>query len=460
MRTIVEPKESIDKLWGKQQIKDGDTYRMMRYVLRVDYDGKVLLHNVITGRLVVLEQDEADTVDKLPLKYDSVMDQLVAEHYLVPENYDEHQHVVKMRTILRKLNAAKQRDGINHYVILPTTACNARCYYCFERGAKIVTMTEETAEDVVSFIGSHCGSNNKVSIMWFGGEPTVAVNRITQISEGLRDCGISFTSTMVSNAYLFDEDMVMSAKTLWNLKRIQISVDGTEKNYNDIKNYVSASDNPFERVMRNIGLLIENEILVDLRMNFDLNNYKDFKELLQVVIDRYKRSQYLQVYAYPVIGEYPDRNGRIFHGTDEWCGETVIQLNNLAREAQSYRVKKELPYLHYVGCGADDPSSITISAEGLLVECPEHFENDQGVGTIKSGVTNGELVQTWKEIADHPKCVHCIFFPRCVRLQKCSAGDKCYFQDRNWQFQETVKRQYSVWKTNSEKTGGNQYGFQ
>jgi len=460
MIEVVEPKKHISALWSKQGVRDGETFRMMRYVMRVEQEGKVLLHNVVTGQLVVLSQEEVSAIEKLPGKYSLAMEQLVDGHYLVPLDFDEHQQVVKMRTILRKLDAAQQRDGINHYVILPTTACNARCYYCFERGVKTVTMTEETADDVVRFIDGHCGSNKKVSIMWFGGEPTIAANRITQISEGLRACGVSFTSTMVSNAYLFDEEMVKRAKTLWNLKRIQISVDGTEKNYNDIKNYVNAKDNPFERVMRNIGLFIENEILVDLRMNYDLNNYQDFKELLHVTTTRYKKSEYLQVYAYPVIGEYPDKNGRVLHGTDEWRGMTGIRLNDLARKTQWYRPKGELPYLHYAGCGADDPNAITISAEGLLVECPEHFENDQMVGTVTSGVINEELVQSWREIADHPNCIQCDFFPRCVRLLQCSAGDKCYFQDRNWQFQEAAKRQYSVWKANSEKTGGYQHDVQ
>lgn len=451
MIEVVEPKKHISALWSKQEVRDGETFRMMQYVMRVEQEGKVLLHNVVTGQLVVLNQEEVSAIERLPGKYSLAMEQLVDGHYLVPGDFDEHQQVVKMRTILRKLDAAQQRDGLNHYVILPTTACNARCYYCFERGAKTVTMTEETADDVVKFIDSHCGSNKKVSIMWFGGEPTVAANRITQISEGLRDRGVDYTSMMISNAYLFDEDMVRTAKTLWNLIRIQISVDGTEKNYNEIKNYANAKDNPFERVMRNVGLFIENEILVDLRMNYDLNNYQDFNGLLQEATRRYKRNKYLRVYAYPVIGEYPDRNGRIQHGTDEWRGETGIRLNNMARKAQWSQLREEIPHLRYDGCSAEDPNAITITAQGLLVECPEQFENDQRVGSLKSGIVNEELVRKWREIADHPNCVQCVFFPRCVKLQKCGAGDKCFFQDRNWQFQETVKKQYSVWEANRKK---------
>ena len=69
MITIAEPKERIDKLWGKQKIREGETYRMMRYVLRVDHEDKVLLHNAVTGRLAVLERGEAEALE-VPLRKD------------------------------------------------------------------------------------------------------------------------------------------------------------------------------------------------------------------------------------------------------------------------------------------------------------------------------------------------------------------------------------------------------
>ena len=73
MITIAEPKELIDKLWGKQKIREDDTYRLMRYVLRVDHEDKVLLHNVVTGRLVVLEREEAEALETLPAAYNPTM---------------------------------------------------------------------------------------------------------------------------------------------------------------------------------------------------------------------------------------------------------------------------------------------------------------------------------------------------------------------------------------------------
>ena len=442
MRTIVEPKENIVKLWGKQQIKNENTYRMMRYVMRVDDNDDVLLHNVVTGQLIVLDTAEAKMLDHLPGKYCVTMAQLIDDHFLVPCDYDEHRQVVNMRTILRKLAAAQRSAEIRHYTILPTSACNARCYYCFEHGMKTATMSQSTADNVVDFISTHCGKDKKVSIMWFGGEPTVAADRIDQISNGLKDKGITFVSTMISNGYLFDEEMVNKAKSLWNLKRVQISVDGMEEHYNEVKNYVNALDNPFIRVMRNIRLLLEKEIHVDLRMNFDIGNYKDFERLLKYATTYYKEYKGLKVYAYPVIGDYPDKTGKILHGSDEWRRKTSIELNDRARSAGMYQQKDELPHLKYIGCSADQDNSVTINPQGMLVECPEQFDECQSIGNLEEGIVNKELVNQWKMIADHERCRECVFFPRCVRLMNCSAKDNCYFEDRNKQFYEAVRRRF------------------
>ena len=229
MLTIVEPKKDIANLWGQQRVRQEASFRQMRYVLRVDHEGKALLHNVVTGQLVVLSPEEAEAVQALPSPYASVMEELIKAHYLVPEDYDEHQQVIKLRTILRRVCEIHEPKGIiDHYTILPTTSCNARCYYCFEQGVKPKTMTEKTAGDVVEFIKSHCGDYS-VRLSWFGGEPTLAVGRIDQICKGLQSYGINYWSEITTNGYLFDDELVNKAERLWNLKSVMICVDGTEE---------------------------------------------------------------------------------------------------------------------------------------------------------------------------------------------------------------------------------------
>lgn len=446
MITIIEPKRHIIGLLSKPKDKDNVNFRLMRYILKVECDGVCLLHNVITGQLVVLDELEKDVLKQLPQTYTSVMEQLVDCHYLVPQDFDEHRQVKNIRYILQKMHTSKQSSQIRHYTILPTTACNARCYYCFEQGVKTSTMSENIADEVVEFIASQYVEGNTVSIMWFGGEPTVAVNRIDQISKGLQKRNIRYRSTMVSNAFLFDAGMVTKAKSLWNLKRIQVAVDGVGDSYRKTKNFVNINEDPYERVMRNVELLIDNGIRVDLRMNFDLENYLQFNDLLNEVSVRFKSNNLLQVYAFPVIGDYPGSDGIVRHGNNNWLNKTTVMLNNHAREVGYYFPKRSLPYLSYIGCGASDDCAITINADGLLVECPEQFENNQAVGSVQEGIIDYESVKKWKEVADYKKCVDCVFYPKCFRLKKCSAGDNCYFSDRNEQYIITIKQEYNNWK--------------
>ena len=244
MKTIVEPKESITKLLGKQQHKDTDTYRLMRYVMRVDHEDNILLYNVVTSQLVVLDKEEKKLLNNLPARYIPEMKQLIDNHYLVSESFDEHQQVVNMRFIFRKLEETKVSKDITKYTILPTTACNARCYYCFEQGVKTTKMSKETADSVIEFIASHSGDKKFVRITWFGGEPTVASDRIDQITEGLKLRGIKYLSQMTTNGYLFDEELVQKAKDLWNLEYLQICFDGTEERHNATKSFVNVHDNP------------------------------------------------------------------------------------------------------------------------------------------------------------------------------------------------------------------------
>lgn len=454
MITIVEPQRHIADLWGKQSVDEQCTYRMMRYVLRVEHEGRVLLHNVVTGQLVVLSLAETSLLEQLPMQYNEVLKSLVDGHYLVSDQFDEYQQVVKIRKVLMMLDNAQRDPGYTTFTILPTTACNARCYYCFEQGAEIVTMSEVTGNDVINFVASNCGKQKKAFILWFGGEPTVAANRIDQICKGLQNCGVQYESDMISNGYLFDEEMVLRAKELWNLKHIQISVDGTEEKYNRTKAYVNPKDNPYQRVMRNVGLLLENGIRVGLRMNFDVENHDDFVELLHESERRFADKRLLNVNAYPVIGEYADKDGMVHHGTEEWFEEEYVQLNNMAREMGLNHNWRGLPFLKFVGCGACNQSSVTINAKGMLVRCPEQFDDTQMTGDVRQGITSKKLIRSWKELAEVQMCSECIYFPACIKLKNCNARENCYFQDRNYLYRQAVEQCFTEWIKNNESMGG------
>lgn len=424
MITIVEPKDHIDKLWGKQPIRDKDTYRMMRYVLRVNHDGKVLLHNIVSGQLVLLEQEEAEAVDKLPMKYAPVLNQLVAKHYLVCEEYDEHLQVVKMREILRRLDDVQKEKGLVHYTILPTTACNAHCFYCYERGLKTETMSPQTANAVVEFIRKHY-NGNRIWIRWFGGEPTLAVSLIDQICEGLEKNRIDFMSRMTTNGYLMDKETIVKMKNLWHLEQVMISLDGSEKNYNRIKAFSDAHDNPYQRVLRNIGFLLDQGILAALRMNFDKENYQDFSNLLNDVERHFGHNPLLVVRPHQIIQGTRDAEGVSCRDYEQWYSEKIVELNEMSRSKGLFRKEYSLPSLKYKVCLAASDNAVVIMPDGSLVSCPDLLSSDQIKGDIWQGITDVEKTQQWKQFGDYERCRSCLFFPRCAVATNCEVGGTC-----------------------------------
>lgn len=459
MISIVEPKKHIADLWSSPDIGLGEPVRLMRYVMRVDCDDKVLLHNTVTGQLVALDREEECCLEPPSIKSSSVLEQLIAGHYLVRLDFDEHEQVKKMRYILRKLDAVKPKY-ITQYRILPTTACNARCYYCFEQGVRISTMSERTAAEVVDYIVRNCGPDKKVTIMWFGGEPTVASERIDQICKGLLDNNINYISAMTTNGYLLDENMVDRAKNLWHLTRVQITVDGTEKNYNEIKAYVNAAGSPYKKVLNNIGLLLEHEINVGLRMNFDVGTYRDFEDLVDEVNIRFQKNPRLHIYAYPVVGEFACDGKKLLHGDDGWFAEKSLELNAYARRVGIAKLRKELPFMRHIGCEADCDNAITINPEGQLARCGEQFEESQSVGNVRLGFTDMSLWSSWKELAEYQKCIDCIFYPACMRLLKCSAEDRCFFQNRNYQYVIYAQQLYNKGLKKEKSKEENGYAFE
>ena len=430
MITIVEPKVYIDRLWGKQRIQAADTCRLMRYVMRADHEGKVLLHNAVTGQLVLLDQDEAKMVDELPLKHCAAMDQLIDGHFLVPEAFDEHQWVVKMREVLRKIDDAQSKPGIIHYTILPTTACNARCYYCCQHGVKTVSMTEQTAADLVEFIRKH-SEGNKVWLRWFGGEPTLAVHRIDQICKGLRDHSIDFLSRITTNGYLLDEKLIEKMKSEWNLEQAMISMDGSEENYNKTKAFVDAQDNPYQRVLRNIGLLLDHGVSVSLRMNFDNTNYRDFSNLLEDV-DRsckdHPNRSLLQVRPHYIVPEYPDADQSFFRDSEQWYNEKIVELNDLSRGKGFFHKAYPLPSLEYKLCSAARDDAVVVLPDGSLVSCPDSLGEDQIKGNVKQGIVDREKVLSWKQLGDYERCRSCFLFPKCLAASNCKGGGRCFYR--------------------------------
>lgn len=438
MQVICEANESVLSILKRFLKRDGCT-RWLHYCVQTPVDNGVLVFNTLTRELVYLSQEEYNHYTEL--------DYLSDRWFVVPEATKEKEYADFVKLVLH--TCQKKAKEITGYTIFPTTDCNARCFYCFELGRSRIPMSKETAAKVALYIEEHCG-NKKVNINWFGGEPLFNIEAVETICSELHRRGIEFNSRMVSNGYLFNDDIVRKAIEQWNLKHVQITLDGTEKVYNKTKAFIYRDTNPYEIVMNNIRRLVNAEIYVSIRLNMDLYNSEDLLALAQELAQRFGGNKYLSVYAHHLFKT--DIPMAEMHSDEEWEKRDVAMqrlndclfLNELSvKVGVSKSIKSNF-------CKADCGSAVTILPDGNIGLC-EHFSESEFIGHIDHEGFDAETIASWKEtIPEIPECADCFYFLDCVMLKKCPSGKSCYRQYRQERLRNTQYKMlcsYERWQT-------------
>ena len=428
MQIIIPTTPLIERIIGRQKRADGQRYRLMTYVVQQPVADGVLLYNTLTCSLLLLTSDEAADI--------TAQQELIDRWFLVPQEHDDRKACREIREMAALLTPAA--NTVTTYVILTTTGCNARCFYCYEKGTKPVVMTAETASKVVRYIVAHRG-DEEVMLRWFGGEPLVNVKVIEQICMELREQGVPFRSSMVSNGYLFDADKVQRAKDLWQLQHVEITLDGMEQTYNRVKEFVYRGVNAFERVLTNISLLTAAGIHVDIRLNVDKHNMGEMAELVQLLHQRFGTNEHLLVFSHELYGERaPEDNATLFAlrmqlkqqiATCGYKGQRLLGLQRVIKLNQ---------------CMADDDESVLITPEGHLSKC-EHYIDRKFFGHIDREDRNEAILRKFKERqADIEACATCSYYPQCNRLVMCPIRTctQEYQQERLSETKECMKYEY------------------
>ena len=316
--------------------------------------------------------------------------------------------------------------GITAVTIAPTMACNARCYYCFEHGAKWGYMTDETADAVADFLISRC-KEKELYIAWFGGEPLMAAESIERINKRIVDSGIKVESTVTTNGILIDSHMIERFRR-WNVTRVQITIDGIGEDYNRIKNYALGLDNPFDRIMQNIELIIKADITLHLRVNYKSTSYEVVSRTMDYLHKRF--GDYDKLYLYGVPLDLPSVKGYSEFDSDEGSiflrvlddslkrGYENDELNFSAlRVSEDYNpALGELMIAPFPApCFMVNKNRYVIDDAGLLYKCPKHLGKPKySCGSVFEGVAENDYYHYYVTEKLHDEnCIHCNMLPIC-----------------------------------------------
>lgn len=439
MECIIKGFGTVLGILGKPR-RSAAPMRLSKFILTKPAADGILLFSTLTRELLLLTPEEFENAPALPY---------LQERWLaVPEDTNENELVELVRWT-RKTIRREPKETVN-YTILTTTDCNARCFYCYEKGCTKVTMTRETARKAAAYIKAHC-ADKEVKISWFGGEPLMNSAAIDWICRDLREAGIGFKSQIVSNAYLFTDEIVDKSVTGWNVKNVQVTLDGTEQVYNRSKAYVDAEGSAYRVVLANIRRMLKAGIAVTVRLNMDLHNADDLFALAEELAEQFAGQKGLHVYAHllfdtnkPWHGHHTGREWEMLYDKLYRLEEILSARGLMSRKRQG--LTRE-PMLNH--CMADSGNSAVILPDGHLGLC-EHFTDSEFFGHVDREDRDQAMIASWREPWDPiPECGECLFAPECVTLKKCNGRIDCFpqsLQARRKEMERAMLYEYRLWR--------------
>lgn len=190
--------------------------------------------------------------------------------------------------------------------IAPTSDCNFRCIYCYEKGAIAPkTMSLETETAIFDFIQLLSSKISSLSISWYGGEPLMRFDIIERLSKKIiklcDENNIVYHASIVTNGYLLNEEISKKLKE-YRIYHVQITIDGP-KEIHDKRRIMANGKGTFDTIINNLILYKEYLPNISLRINVDKSNFDKIEDLYELL----KKKELLDIVT-PYLGHVRTEN--------------------------------------------------------------------------------------------------------------------------------------------------------
>lgn len=424
MKLCFHGKEYYDSALSHVQPHSG-LYSPSIYNVIYPYKDSIYLFNTLTRRCALISDDEerllnSKTITRSECAND-LIDELIALRFLVPVGTPEQDYYSDLYSFISMMEFHDD-SGYSMYDILPTTYCNARCFYCFEAGVTSQRMSYDTADRVVEFIKETRNKKRKIELSWFGGEPLCNVPLIDYICRKVRESNIPYFSTMITNGFIWTKELVDKAKSDWLLDKVQITLDGYDDVHNQRKNYYDQSVNAFQRTISNIHFLLDAGIGVTVRFNIDQKNIDSIWELFEFLIKEFRSDERIVFSPALLAQEWFEWKNDRTENEQKNIREQWTRLRKAATAAGFTRFAPLNQSLRKSHCMANSARSVTIQPDGKLYAC-QTGNQSMYYGNIFDGITEPDVLERWKSnTVIPPKCDQCKWLPECTPFDLCPAS--------------------------------------
>ena len=389
-------------------------------------NGNCLLSNSVTGAVCLISNEKYKTVkSSLNCNEDNEELQLLIRDlrkggFIIDDEIDEASRV----KYLANYDAYKG-DHLN-LIILPTEQCNFRCAYCYESFEK-GEMTDDVRNRIKLLVEKKARYMKRLSVGWFGGEPLLAMDTISDLSETFLDLkrkfNLVYDSHITTNGFLLSSAMLSRLLNL-EIRRIQITMDGYGGDH-DIRRKLVDGSPTFDSLVTTIKGIADTDgkFQLVIRVNFDQENIEGISKLLDLLKGLFKEDRRLEVFFRP-IGNWGGEIRNQVRKLNLVIGNTatVIQAKLLGEAAKRYlniRIGLQLPIFESYVCYAAKPYSFVIGSDGTVYKCTVYFDDDRNKvgymderGNLKLDVN--KLAQwTGYKADENIQCTKCALLPSC-----------------------------------------------
>ena len=356
------------------------------------------LINEAKNNIAVLSNIEAEIIDSL-LKTLIITTKNEIESRITQKKFLHNYHTFQHDTLVLTL--------------APTSACNFRCFYCYEKGIAHKTINDSTIEKLTDYISERSKkTQNSVDITWYGGEPLLAVHQIDKIITQLKEKEVKIVHQgMITNGYYLNDENLEFLKRN-KISFIQITLDGLNSTTHDARRKNTDGSGSWDVILENIDnvLRTKHEIQISIRCNVDKGNQEEYKILKDYLEQRWNKHPNISIYP-GILRNHDDHSPNCQYFTDLESSNFLISQG---------LINKNLPYFQYNtgGCSATKYNACLIGPEGELYKCwNELGRADRIIGNIfdKKVMNKGLMLNylTGLSMFDDETCMKCCLFFVC-----------------------------------------------
>ena len=207
---------------------------------------------------------------------------------------------------------------------------------------------------------------------------------------------------MYTNGFFLTEERIAHAIAEWNLKAVQITLDGMKATYENIRRFNVT--NAFERVVDNIRNLLNASLRVQLRLNYDKATLSETLELIEYLSSEFGGYQDLYVYAYQVFSDQnSDNSKKASEDSDILILKKLIECGFCTDILATIKGNMNV-------CLAGGEYSRLYLPNGNIIKCDRAM--DSVVGDINDSIDSEELAK-WYDNRLPAKCHACKLLPVC-----------------------------------------------